>query len=111
AASIAWVGLENLTPERRRSRWPVVFGFGLIHGFGFAGALLDLGFGSSAGEVALALFSFNAGVESGQLVAAAAAVPLIWAIRKRPIWQTRLMPMCSLLIASAGAYWTITRLR
>ena len=53
AASIAWVGVENLLRERSRSRWWVVFGFGLVHGFGFAGALLELGFGSSASGVAL----------------------------------------------------------
>ena len=110
AASIAWVGVENLVRDSRRSRWLVVFGFGLIHGFGFAGALLDLGFGVSMGEVALALVSFNAGVESGQLVVAAALVPVIWAIRMRPLWQKKLMPLGSLLIAIAGGYWMITRL-
>jgi hypothetical protein len=110
AASIAWVGLENLIRERPRRRWMVVFAFGLIHGFGFAGALLDLGFGSSAGEAALALLSFNAGVESGQLVVAGAVLPVLWTIRTRPMWQARLMPLCSLLIAIAGACWTVTRL-
>ena len=52
AASIAWVGLENLRARAAGARWLVVFGFGLIHGFGFAGALLELGFGSSAAEIA-----------------------------------------------------------
>src|SRR6185437_3327738 len=41
AASIAWVGIENLLRDRSGSRWWVVFGFGLVHGFGFAGALLE----------------------------------------------------------------------
>jgi len=110
AASIAWVGCENLFGARHRRRWLVVFGFGLIHGFGFAGALTDLGFGSSSIDVAKALFFFNAGVESGQLLVAAAVLPLLWAIRSGPMWQTKLQPACSVLIALAGGYWLIVRL-
>ena len=110
AASIAWVGIENLLRDRSASRWWVVFGFGLVHGFGFAGALLDLGFGSSAGGVALALLSFNVGVEAGQLAAAAVMMPIVWVIRSRPAWQARLFPACSMLIAIAGGCWLVARL-
>jgi len=110
AASIAWVGVENLVRDRRGSRWWVVFAFGLVHGFGFAGALLDLGFGSSVSGVALALLSFNIGVEAGQLAAASVMVPVVWAIRSRPAWQARLLPACSILIAIAGGYWLVERL-
>jgi HupE/UreJ protein len=110
AASIAWVGLENLIGARHRRRWLVVFGFGLIHGFGFAGALSDLGLGSKAMDAAKALFFFNAGVESGQLLVAAVIVPLLWMFRSRPLWQTRLQPLCSMLIMIAGGYWLFARL-
>jgi hydrogenase/urease accessory protein HupE len=121
AASIAWVGLENLlrdrtrTPRlaslaRGRARWIVVFGFGLIHGFGFADALIDLGFGTSITDIATALLSFNGGVEIGQLAAAAAMLPLVWILRSRPAWQSRLVPACSIAIAVAGCYWLIERL-
>lgn len=110
AASIAWVGLENLVREGPRGRWLVVFGFGLIHGFGFAGALMDLGFGSTVADVALALLSFNIGVESGQLIVAAALLPVLWTIRSRPVWNARLMPLCSVLITVAGSYWLVVRL-
>ena len=110
AASIAWVGGENLFGARHRRRWLVVFGFGMIHGFGFAGALTDLGFGSSPTDVAKALFFFNAGVESGQLLVAAAILPLLWTIRSNPVWQTKLQPVCSALIAMAGGYWLFVRL-
>jgi hypothetical protein len=110
AASIAWVGLENLLRDRTRTRWIVVFGFGLIHGFGFADALIDLGFGTSITDIATALLSFNGGVEIGQLAAAAAMLPLVWILRSRPTWQSRLVPACSLLIALAGGYWLIERL-
>ena len=110
AASIAWVGLENLFREQPRTRWIVVFGFGLIHGFGFADALIELGFGTSMADIATALVSFNGGVEIGQLAAAGAMLPVVWALRSRPAWQSRLMPACSLLIAIAGGYWLFERL-
>ena len=110
AASIAWVGVENLLRERRRAPWLVVFGFGLIHGFGFAGALIELGFGTSVTDVATALVSFNAGVEAGQLVAAAAMAPFVWMIRRRPRWQAILQPVCAAAIVMAGGYWLFERL-
>lgn len=110
AASIAWVGVENLAGARHRNRWLLVFGFGLMHGFGFAGALTDLGFGSTTTDIVLALFSFNAGVESGQLFVAAAMLPLLWIMRARRVWQTTLKPVCSTLVALAGGYWLIARL-
>lgn len=110
AASIVWVGIENLAGTRHRRRWLVVFAFGLIHGFGFAGALTDLGLGSSPLDVARALFFFNAGVESGQLLVAAAVVPILWTIRSGSVWRTKLQPLCSALIAMAGGYWLFVRL-
>jgi hypothetical protein len=110
AASIVWVGIENLLRARHRRRWLVVFGFGLIHGFGFAGALADLRFGANAIDIAKALVFFNAGVESGQLLVAAAILPLLWAIRSGAAWQTKLQPACSALIALAGGYWLLVRL-
>ena len=110
AASIAWVGLENLRRRGQGTRWFVVFAFGLIHGFGFAGALVELGIGSSVTSIALALLSFNAGVEAGQLVVAAALWPLVWMMRTRPLWQARLLPVCSIMMLLAGSYWTIERL-
>jgi hydrogenase/urease accessory protein HupE len=116
AASVAWIGVENLLSDRRvatkavgKSRWSIVFGFGLIHGFGFAGTLTDLGFGSSPAEVALALVSFNAGVEAGQLATAAVLLPVVWMMRARPRLEARLLPACSVLIAIAGGWWLIER--
>ena len=109
AASIAWVGVESLL-GRRPGRWWIVFGFGLVHGFGFAGALTELGFGSSAADVALALVSFNGGVELGQLAAAAVMLPIARVFRSRPSWPTRLQPACSMIIVAAGTAWLIQRL-
>jgi hypothetical protein len=110
AASIAWVGVENLLGRRGRTRWGIVFAFGLVHGFGFAGALTELGFGASAGDVVLALLSFNAGVEVGQLAAAAAMLPLVWMVRSRPSCHARLQPVCSMIIVAAGTVWLIQRI-
>jgi hydrogenase/urease accessory protein HupE len=110
AASIAWVGLENLVPGRSGVRVMVVFGFGLIHGMGFAEALTELGFGQSASELAVALLSFNGGVEAGQLAVALMLMPAIRLIKSRPIWAARLLPACSALIVLAGGYWLIERL-
>jgi hydrogenase/urease accessory protein HupE len=111
AASIAWVGLENLIPGRPGLRLLVVFGFGLIHGLGFAEALIELGLGSSAAETTIALLSFNSGVEAGQLAVALMLMPVVWTIRSRPSWAARLLPVCSALIVLAGGYWLIERLR
>ena len=109
AASIAWIGVESLL-GRRAGRWWIVFAFGLVHGFGFAGALTELGFGSSAADVALAVLSFNGGVELGQLAAASVMLPIVRVFRSRPSWHTRLQPVCSLLIVAAGTAWLIQRL-
>ena len=89
AASIAWVGLENLVPGRSGLRVMVVFGFGLIHGMGFAEALTELGFGQSPSEMAVALLSFNAGVEAGQLAVALMLLPVVGLIKSRPAWAAR----------------------
>jgi hypothetical protein len=110
AASIAWIGVENLVRDAPRIRWLVVFGFGLIHGFGVAGALVDLGTGLRARDMALALVSFNAGVEAGQLAVAGLLLPLVWLIGSRRGWETRLQVACSALIAIAGGYWLMERL-
>jgi hydrogenase/urease accessory protein HupE len=77
AVSIAYVGLENIVRKETRGRPLVVFGFGLIHGLGFAGALQEVGLGSTSTGVVVPLLSFNLGVELGQLAVASLAVPLL----------------------------------
>ncbi|HEU4925728.1 MAG TPA: HupE/UreJ family protein, partial [Vicinamibacterales bacterium] len=110
AASIAWVGIENLVGRSGGTRWWLVFGFGLVHGFGFAGALTELGFGPTPRDVAMALLSFNAGVELGQLAAVAVTLPLVWMIRSRPAWHARLQPVCSVIVTAAGIAWLVQRI-
>ncbi len=112
AASIVFVGLENVVRrgDEPKGRWLLTFLFGLIHGFGFAGVLRDLGVSGDAGEsIIMPLFSFNLGVELGQIVIAAVILPLIWHLRKRPGFIVRGVPILSGLVAAAGLYWLVQR--
>ncbi len=110
AASIVYVGVENLLrgddPKGRRL---LTFGFGLIHGFGFASVLREMGVGSRVGGVALPLFSFNLGVELGQIIIAAAALPIIWRLRANPVFIARWARPCSAIIVLLGGFWFVQR--
>ena len=109
AVSIAYVGLENIFRRDLNRRWLLTFAFGLIHGFGFASVLREMGIGSAGGGVTLPLLSFNLGVELGQLAIAALILPLIWTLRRRAFFVARFAPACSVMIALAGAYWLWVR--
>jgi hydrogenase/urease accessory protein HupE len=110
AASVVFVGIENLLrgdiPTARRM---VAFGFGLIHGFGFASALSEAGIGSGTGGIILPLFSFNLGVELGQIMVAAAALPIIWKLRENPMFIARWAPACSAAVVLLGSFWFVQR--
>ena len=110
AASIVFVGAENLLrgdiPKARRM---VPFGFGLIHGFGFASALREARIGSGTGDIVLPLFSFNLGVELGQIMVAAVALPFIWKLRENPMFITRWAPACSAAVVLLGSFWFVER--
>jgi hydrogenase/urease accessory protein HupE len=110
AASIVFVGVENfLRSEVPKGRQVVTFGFGLIHGFGFASVLREMGIGAGTGGVALPLFSFNLGVELGQIMVAAAALPIIWKLRANPFFIARWVPVCSTVVALLGSFWFVER--
>jgi hypothetical protein len=110
AASIVFVGIENLlrsgVPKARQS---VAFGFGLIHGFGFASVLREMGIGAGTGGVALPLLSFNVGVELGQVMVAAVALPIIWKLRANPVFMVRWVPACSAVVVLLGSFWFVER--
>jgi hydrogenase/urease accessory protein HupE len=111
AASIVYVGLENLWLRGRepRARWFLAFFFGLVHGFGFAGLLSDFGVGVGDGSIALPLLSFNLGVELGQLAILTIALPpLLWA-RSWSRFTTLALPAASLLVVTAGGFWFFER--
>ncbi|HKC86147.1 MAG TPA: HupE/UreJ family protein, partial [Blastocatellia bacterium] len=109
AASIIYVGLENVWRREVKHRWMLTFAFGLVHGFGFASALKDLGVGAGVKAVA-PLLSFNLGVEIGQIAVAAIVLPLIWKLRQWPRFVISYVPACSILVALAGGYWLWNRL-
>ena len=109
AASIVYVGIENLVRARIDARWKLTFAFGLVHGFGFAAALRDLGIGVPGGPIVAPLACFNAGVEVGQLGVVLLVWPLMWQLNARPALRMRLAPVCSFLVVAAGTYWLVER--
>jgi HupE / UreJ protein len=110
AVSIAYVAIENLFLSELKSwRIALVFAFGLLHGLGFAGALKELGLPRS--EFITALFTFNAGVEAGQLAVIGTAFLLVgWYCANRDWYRSRIVVPASLAIAFTAVYWTIERL-
>ncbi len=109
ALSIAWIAFENVvTDELKWWRPLVVFGFGLLHGLGFAGVLVELGLPRN--EYLAALLSFNAGVELGQLTVIALAFVALGAFRNRDWYRNRVTVPLSIVIGLVGLYWTFERL-
>jgi hydrogenase/urease accessory protein HupE len=109
ALSIAYVGIENWFARDAKGRWRVTFPFGLVHGFGFAGALSEVAL--SPPEIPTALFAFNLGVEIGQIAVLAMALPLVLLAHKKSMWERAGMRACTSAIALAGIVWFIARLR
>ena len=115
ALSIVLLAIESLRVQNNeptysaRYPWLVAFSFGLIHGFGFAGALADIGLPDSAALVSLGLF--NLGVEVGQILCVIAIVAGAFAIKKigEPAFH-RARFIGAYLIGIIGTYWTLERL-
>ena len=107
AASVVVAALNNLRPLVHERRWLVAFGFGLVHGFGFASVLADLGL--PRGALALALLGFNLGVEVGQLAIVAAFLPPAYALRRTGFYRRTVFVGGSLAVAVLAAAWLIER--
>lgn len=107
ALSVFAAAWNNLRPFLPRYAWAMAFGFGLIHGLGFAGALRNLSLPIHARGVALA--AFNVGVELGQLAVVALVLPLLVAAAKRRWYPRLVMGAGSLLIAWLAAVWILER--
>jgi len=108
ALSIAYVGIENFFVRSIRGRWRVTFPFGLIHGFGFAGALKEIDLPRA--QIPTALVSFNLGVELGQLAVLALLLPLIVLARNKAPWfETKGAKVMSGAIVLAGVVWFVLR--
>lgn len=111
AASIVFVAVENLIRRggEPKGRWALTFAFGLIHGFGFASVLRELGVGGMAGGAAVPLFAFNVGVELGQIAVAGVTLPIVWWLRRRDAFLRWGVPVLSGVVAAAGLYWFVER--
>ena len=110
ALSIVYVAVENiLRRDLERSRLILVFAFGLLHGLGFAGVLAELGLPRT--QFFTALFSFNLGVEAGQLTVIAAALLLAaLPFGRRDWYRRRVVVPASAAIAAVGLFWSVQRL-
>ncbi|UYV39203.1 HupE/UreJ family protein [Rhodobacteraceae bacterium D3-12] len=109
AASICYVAIENIfTDHLNKWRPLIVFGFGLLHGLGFASVLEE--FGLPDAHFIPALLGFNIGVELGQLTVIAIAFLLVGAWFRDKPWYRRVITIpASLVIAAIGAYWVVER--
>ena len=108
AASIAWIGIENLLiKELKPSRLFLVFGFGLLHGMGFASVLREKLGGLSGNDTALPLVGFNVGVELAQITVLAVSFLLLWPLRK---WTRQFQTIGSICVSLAGLFWMIERI-
>ncbi len=110
AASIVFVGVENFRKQRGvKLRCGLAFVFGLIHGFGLAGALREAGLGSTAGAMFAGLLSFNLGVEAGQLAVAAVFLAVLWQLRKIKLVERHVTKVVSIAVIVAGGWWLVER--
>jgi len=107
AASVVVAALANLRGTIERRRWAMAFAFGLIHGFGFASVLADLGLPQDA--LAVALVGFNLGVELGQVAIVALFVPIAFALRRTAFYRHGVLTFGSILVALIAAYWFVQR--
>ena len=108
AATIVFVALENVFRKQPEARPGLTFGFGLIHGLGFGGALSELGL--AGGELAGPLLGFNVGVELGQLAIVLPIFPLVLWARKHDNAYQRLRIGAGIGVALLASWWFIDRL-
>jgi hydrogenase/urease accessory protein HupE len=114
AASIVYVAVENFTTREAGKRWRETFVFGLLHGFGFASALEELGLPKV--KLITALAAFNCGVEIGQVLIVATAFGLLSAVDRwqisgvsGPVRNPALVHAVSFAIVVLGSYWFVSR--
>ena len=107
AASVVLSALNNVFPMFEGRRWMVAFAFGLIHGFGFASVLADLGLPQDA--LLLALVGFNLGVEGGQLAIVSAFLPVAYYLRGTVFYRRVVLFAGSILIMLLASVWLVER--
>jgi len=107
ALSVVAAALNNLFPLIEKRLWLVAFGFGLVHGLGFATVLADLGLPRDA--LAQSLVSFNLGVETGQIAVVSALLPLAYMWRRSWTYPRIVLGAGSLCIVAIASLWLIER--
>jgi hypothetical protein len=107
AASIIVAALNNVFPRVTEGRWRIAFAFGLLHGFGFASVLTEMGLPKGARLVSLV--AFNLGVETGQLAVVLAVMPLAYLLRSTAFYRRGVMPWGSSAIAALALNWFVQR--
>jgi len=107
ALSVLLAALNNIWPVVYGRRWMVAFGFGLLHGFGFASVLADLGLPQET--LLTALVGFNLGVEAGQLAIVAAFLPIAYSVRRTVLYRRIILVGGSATIAALAAAWMAER--
>ncbi len=103
-----YFGLLQAAEQPWRLRVALAFVFGLVHGFGFSGAMAELHL--PPGSLAVALLGFNLGVECGQLLVIAIVWPLLLWLRRRPLLDAWSVNTVSAAVAGLGSFWFVTRL-
>jgi hypothetical protein len=107
AASIIVAALNNIFPVVTDSRARIGFTFGLLHGFGFASVLADMGL--PHGARLISLVAFNLGIEVGQLAVVLAVMPVAYAVRHGNLYRRAVMPWGSAAIAAIAMVWFVQR--
>lgn len=107
AASVVLAALNNIRPILQRRLWVVAFGFGLIHGLGFAGALAELGLPAHA--LLPSLLAFNVGVELGQLAIVGLFLPLAFLVRGTALYSSVVLRGGSVAVAAVAGLWLVER--
>ena len=107
AASVVLAALNNIFPRIISRRWIIAFVFGLIHGFGFASVLADLGLPQDS--LLLALIAFNIGVELGQLSIVVGFLPLAWMVRHTRLYRIGIFTIGSVAVIAVAMVWLIER--
>jgi hypothetical protein len=107
AASIIVAALNNIFPVVTESRARIAFAFGLLHGFGFASVLTDMGLPQGARLVSL--LAFNLGIEVGQLAVVLAVMPVVYGLRSGSFYRRAVIPWGSAVIAATALVWLVQR--
>lgn len=107
AASVVLAAANNVMPVVAQRRWLVAFIFGLIHGFGFASVLTELGLPKDA--LVLSLLGFNLGVELGQLAIVAVFLPAAYRLRNTRFYRQGILKIGSVITAVVALVWLIER--